>query len=625
METDRWKNIEQIFNVAVTLSPLERIEYLRVTCGDDIEMRKEIDSMLTEDSMNDDLLGEPVFSLGANLLEYDELPEKSELASYKLQKLLGRGGMGAVYLAEDTRLGRLSAVKVLPSALAQDKQSLSRFRQEARTASKLSHPNIAHIYEFGETNGRLFLAMEYVEGRTLRQLIKENSIPFSDALSITKQIALALISTHEHGIIHRDIKPENIIVKNDGLVKVLDFGLAKLNESKAPAEGDEIPSQMFTHSGMILGTVGYMSPEQIRGKELDASTDLWSLGAVLFEMLTGKRPFQGETASDVQAAILKDEPLSLGESGNAAGINQIIKKALSKNITERYQTAREFARDIERLQLQSDSSFHNSHRYFAVNNTAESSAKYLPVPDSTSKVQFRSLALPAVLVLAAVAGWLFFQFAIQKQSSPNKFAQLKSARITNSGNALRVAISPNGQALAYVFEETGNRGIFLRRRITSGVFEAEATALVAPSAERQIRGVSFAPDSKAVYFRAKTTEDTAFHLYRVSVEGGEPQKIANNAQSTPSFSPDGKQMVFLRTNEDNSRGDLIIADADGLGAERVLYTRQLPEFFSLQAQPAWSPDGTTIVCSAGTKADNIEQMVPIAIRVSDAQTQSIFN
>jgi serine/threonine protein kinase len=484
------------------------------------------------------------------------------------------------------------------------------------------------IFDTGKFSfvGRLFLAMEYVEGRTLRELIKEKAIPSSLALNIAKQIASALVSTHERGIIHRDIKPENIIVKDDGLVKVLDFGLAKLNEQKTEttASGDNLPTQIYTQSGMILGTVGYMSREQIRGKELDASTDLWSLGVVLFEMLTGARPFQGETASDVQAAILKDEPLSLDESGSAANINQIIKKALSKNVAERYKNAAEFAADIERVHLQSDSNFHGSHRYSAVIGTAESSDKNLSTADETNGILRRNLVLPIVLILAVIAGWLILQFALERQSAPNKFAQLRTERLTNSGSALRAAISSDGKSLAYVLEETGNRGIFLRRRTAaSGAFPADAVALVAPFAGRQIRGVVFTPDGGQVYFRAKTTEDIAFHLYRISVEGGEPQKIIDDAQSTPSFSPDGKQMVFLRTNQDNSRGDLIIADVDGAN-ERIFYTRQSPEFFSVQAQPAWSPDGNMILCSTGTLAGNRELMQPLAVSVADGQTQPVF-
>lgn len=623
MKADRWKNIEQIFNVAVLLPPAKRTEYVNVACGEDIGLREEVNSMLTEDSKHDDFLGTSVFALGAKLLDYDELLGQSKFASYKLQKLLGRGGMGAVYLAEDSRLGRLVAIKVLPPALTRDEHSLSRFRQEARAASSLSHPNIAHIYEFGETNGRLFLAMEYVAGKTVRELIKEKAVSYSLALNVAKQIALALISTHERGIVHRDIKPENIIVRDDGLVKILDFGLAKLNEPKTETSFDgDAPPQMHTQAGMILGTVGYMSPEQIRGKELDATTDLWSLGVVLFEMLTGERPFRGETPGDVQAAILKEEPLSLNEVGDAAIINRIIKKALAKNIAERYQSAIKFAEDIETLKLRSDSSFHNSHRYFAVTKTGEFSVRDLP-PQTTNKILRRQTILLAALILTAIAGWLIFQFAVPQQFTFNKSAQLRTVRLTNNGSAFRSAISADGESVAYILDVSSNRGIFLRRKTASGAFSVNAVALVAPSAERQIRGVSFSSDGQQVYFRAKTTADTVFHLYRVSVEGGETQKVVDDAQSMPSFSPDGKQIVFLRTNQDNSRGDLIIADANGVN-ERVFYTRQTPDFFSLQAQPAWSPDGKTILCSVATRADNREQMLPLAIRVSNHQMQPIF-
>ena len=367
-----------------------------------------------------------------------------------------------------------------------------------------------------------------------------------------------------------------------------------------------------------------MSPEQVRGKEIDASTDLWSLGVVLFEMLTGKRPFQGDTPSDVQAAILKDEPLVLNELGGATAINQILKKALAKNKANRYKTAREFTEDVKRVQQQTGSNFHDSHHYFAVNKVAEPSALHLTQKGKSNNFPSLNLVLPGTIILAAIAGWMIFQFAAQKQSVSNNFAQLRTTRLTNSGSALRAAISPDGKSLAYVFEESGNRGVFLRRKNSSGAFSPEATALVAPSDKRQIRDVSFAPGGGQVYFRAKTAEDAAFHIYRVSTEGGEePQKIVDNAQSIPSFSPDGKQIVFLRTSQDNSRGDLIITDADGAN-ERIFLTRRFPEFFSVQAQPDWSPDGQTILCSIGTRADHREEMQPVAVRLSDGQMQSIF-
>ncbi len=232
MLTNQWEKIERLFNEAIAVPVDKRVSYVEQVCGADDNLRFEVVSLLEADKGSDEILEQTVFPLIAQLLEDDfsELLKKSDFASYKLKRLLGKGGMGAVFLAEDTRLRRLVAVKVLPPALAQDQQSLSRFRQEAQAASALSHPNIAHIYEFGETNGRLFLAMEYVAGQTVRELIKEKAILGSLALSIAKQVALALISTHERGIIHRDIKPENIIVRDDGLVKVLDYGLAKLKE-----------------------------------------------------------------------------------------------------------------------------------------------------------------------------------------------------------------------------------------------------------------------------------------------------------------------------------------------------------------------------------------------------------
>jgi len=623
MEAARWKNIDHIFNIAVTLSPAEQADFLVKACDGDLGLREEISSMLAEDAQGDSLLDEPVFDLGAKLLQFDELLDQRDFAAYKIQKLLGRGGMGAVYLAEDTRLGRLVALKVLPPALVEDKESLSRFRHEARAASALSHPNITHIYEFGEANGRSFLAMEYVAGKTVRELIKEKTLSAPLALDITKQIALALVSTHERGIIHRDIKPENIIVKDNGTVKILDFGLAKLAPQTNKKFDSEAPilSQTYTQSGMILGTVGYMSPEQIRGKELDATTDLWSLGVVLFEMLSGERPFSGETASDVQATILKDEPPPLDESAEAAGINRIIHKALTKNIAERYQTAIEFIEDLERLHLPDDLNFRDGHRHFASSKTAEYSNKNtLPNAGTTDNKVWRRLILFSALILSAIGGWLVFQYAAARQSGADKSPPMRMSRLTNSGSAIRAALSPDSKTLVYVL---GLRGVFLRRRNASGTFSPDVTTLVAPADEQQIRGLAFTPDGRQVFFRAKTTGDIVHRLFRVSVDGGEPQNIVNDVQSPPSFSPDGKQMIFLRTNEDSSRGDLIIADADGAN-ERIFYTRQTPEFFSDQAQPAWSPDGKTIVCSVATRAENRERMVPLAIRISDGQTQPVL-
>ena len=315
-------------------------------CRNEPELCREILLLLEADGLENSFLDEPIFSLGAKILEADELLKDSEFASYRIKKLLGRGGMGAVYLVEDVRLERPVALKILPASLEANAESVQRFRQEARAASAISHPNVAHIYEFGEASERYFLAMEYVEGKTLREMLKENSIEFSKALDIALQITDALIATHKRHIVHRDIKPENIIIAENGLVKILDFGLAKLNSPQVSAEDEKKLASLETIPGMIIGTTAYMSPEQVRGLSLDVRTDLWSLGVLLFEMLAGKRPFVGETSSDVQAAILlKDAPLL--DLPTEAGL--IVGKLLKKNIGERYQSAEELLPDLQNL------------------------------------------------------------------------------------------------------------------------------------------------------------------------------------------------------------------------------------------------------------------------------------
>ena len=342
MQPAHWQKIEEIFYQAVALPENERQSFVAENCDDD-ELCREIMALLSEDSQDADFLNEPVYSAGLQLIgsDYADLFGMEDFGHYKLLKLLGRGGMGAVFLAEDTTLERLTALKILPPEIAEKTDAAARFRQEAKAASAISHPNVAHIYEFSEAGGRYFLAMEYVAGKTLRELLKENAVNQTEAFDITLQIAEALSATHKRGVIHRDIKPENVIVTENGLVKVLDFGLAKLN---APPEQDgKILASLETTPGLIIGTTAYMSPEQVRGQPLDARTDLWSLGVLMFEMLSGARPFTGQTLSDIQAAILlKDAPLLALPTDLAI----ITGKLLKKNAAERYQTTDEFLSDL---------------------------------------------------------------------------------------------------------------------------------------------------------------------------------------------------------------------------------------------------------------------------------------
>lgn len=276
----------------------------------------------------------------------------TKLGRYEIRAQLGAGGMGEVYLAQDTQLERTIAVKILPADVTSDRQRMHRFVQEAKAAAALNHPNIAHIYEIGESDGTSFIAMEFIDGETLRQLLKQGQLIVTAIIDITIQIASALAAAHEPGIIHRDIKPDNIMLTNDGLVKVLDFGLVKLTEPQSAID-TEAPTKALLHTdaGTVMGTANYMSPEQARGQKVDARTDIWSLGVMLYEMTTGRLPFAGATTTDVLASIVKTDPIALTRFSPElpSKLEEIVAKALEKDREERYQTVKDLLVDVRRL------------------------------------------------------------------------------------------------------------------------------------------------------------------------------------------------------------------------------------------------------------------------------------
>ncbi len=357
MALNRWQKIEKIFNEAVLLSGKERERFVAAECFDDSTLHLEISEMLAEDDAADNLLDQTIFPYGIHLLGNDSgnLSLNIDFAGYKLCRLIGRGGMGAVILAEDVLLERPVALKILTANVKGD--TAKRFQQEARAISAISHPNVAHVYEFGKFDGRYFMAMEYVPGQTLRELLSEGKLDESSILEYSIQIVKSLAAAHESGVIHRDIKPENVMVSKNRHVKVLDFGLAKFVEP-LPAKTDEFVrtytsgrTSLDTQPGIIIGTSAYMSPEQVRGKTVDARTDLWSFGIILFEMLTGKRPFTGDEASDIHAAILLQH---YAVSDCPKNFRQITGKLLKKDPADRYQTAGELLSDLQCLKDAAD-------------------------------------------------------------------------------------------------------------------------------------------------------------------------------------------------------------------------------------------------------------------------------
>lgn len=361
MKDERWRKISGIFEAALERTPEERAAYLKEVCAADDLLRSEVESLLAAYDQEGQLIDSPAIEAAAPFLaEADEnLAAGETIGHYKVIEKIGAGGMGEVYLAEDARLGRKVALKLLPSYFSSDEERLRRFRQEACAASALNHPNIITVYEIGEAEGRHFIAIELIEGVTLRQRIRSGRIKITDALDLAVQAASALTAAHTAGIVHRDIKPENIMLRTDGYVKVLDFGLAKPTERRVSRQDSNAATQMLirTNPGVVMGTVSYMSPEQARGIEVDERTDIWSLGCVIYEMVAGCLPFDGGTTSEVAAAILGEgEPAPLARYSRdvPAELERIVTKTLAKDREERYQTAKDLLIDLRNLKQELD-------------------------------------------------------------------------------------------------------------------------------------------------------------------------------------------------------------------------------------------------------------------------------
>jgi eukaryotic-like serine/threonine-protein kinase len=622
MTPERWQQVKDIFNSAITYRPEERSLFISQACSGDDELRSEVESLIASHEQSGSFIDQPAFEVAASLLADDkaELKAGQFIASYEVIGFISRGGMGEVYLAEDKRLGRKVALKLLPASFTTDADRLRRFEQEARAASALNHPNIITIYEIRQAAGSHVIATEFVEGETLRLRLNRSALTLSETLNIAIQVADALSAAHKAGIIHRDIKPENIMLRPDGYVKVLDFGLAKLSEQATPAVAAEAPTiQVRTGSGIVIGTAGYMSPEQARGLGVDHRSDIFSLGAVIYEMLARRKPFEGDTPSDTLAAILKTEPPSLARvaHGIPPELVRIVNKSLRKDREERYQVVKDLWLDLKALkqelefQDKLDRSVASEDDGTAVLAAAEPTealsgprptAERSAISNISESISIEikrhkvgaALALLAVLLIAGAGGFGIYKW-LNRAEPVAHFWDVKLTQLTNSGNAIDATISPDGKYIVYVLSNRSRQSLYIRQVSTANDKEIVAPAPVG------FFGITFSPDGTELYYAVKANLDEGT-LYRVPVLGGTPVKVLAKIDGPISFAPDGKQFVFVRGNYPNTgESALVIAKLDGTG-ERTLVVKRSPERLSpiFFTGPSWSPDGKTIAATVAT-------------------------
>lgn len=549
----------------------------------------------------------------------------TQIGRYEITSLIGSGGMGEVYLAKDSQLKRQVALKILKKTEHQD--SHHRFRLEARAISALNHPNILSIYEFGQHRDLQFIVTEFVKGKTLRQIISEGKLTLKDAIEIALQVGNTFVAAHEEGIIHRDIKPENIMIRPDGYVKVLDFGLAKLNKTEdifSETQNQSTVSLFYqTEPGLIVGTVCYMSPEQLRQQTVDERTDLWSLGVVLFEMITGRQPFIAGSVSEIIAAIL-ERPAPLVSSilpEVPPELDYIVSKALSKDKKDRYQSAKEF---IEDLQAFKESGLDKipfasaaqqkklSHQHRA----ADTAENHFPIITSQKSYKgWYGISIIGLLIII-LGGW--FYLSQEKSSNLSVSKQIRTKSLPTSGSAINAVLSPDGRFIAYVRDDNGAQSLRLRQ-----VNENADSELIPPDYV-DYRGIQFSNDSNNLFYTIFKGEPIG-QLFKKPILGGTPQKIADDVDSSVSFSPDGNRFAFIRSKSHEGVEQVIVSNIDGTNM-RVLSERHQPDRYSMgfRESLAWSPNGKTIACAAGRQDDSGERMNIVEIDLASGNERELI-
>jgi serine/threonine protein kinase len=573
----------------------------------------------------------------------------TSLGRYEIRSKIGEGGMGEVYLAQDTKLDRKVALKILPAAATPNQDRMRRFVQEAKAAAALNHPNIAHVYEIGEANGLHFIAMEFIDGQTLREIVHRGQTDLPKLLRYLQHTAEGLAKAHAAGIVHRDLKPDNIMITRDGHAKILDFGLAKLTEprqaSAISGEGaSEVATAIKQHStpGAVMGTVGYMSPEQAQGRvnEIDHRSDIFSFGCILFEAVTRHRAFEGKDALDSLHNIVHAPTPQIRELKPAApdDLQRIVRRCLAKDRDERYQSIKDVAIEIkdvrreladeaaiqmtvplststgtspsrEAAAAQTDAAVSGTREPSSL-STRPSSAEYIVSGISSHKAT-AAVIFGACIVVAVSIGYGLYRFVSQKPAAIS-FQSAKFTRLTTTGKATGAVISPDGKWLVHVMDDGGQQSLWLRQ-----VAIASSNTQIVPPAKVHYWGLAFSLDGNYIYYTVSEKNAVSGTLYQAPVLGGTARKLLTGVNSSVAFSPDGKRMAFFSSFEDRGRVEdrLMVANADGT-EERQLVARHGDEFFYRAdfSGVSWSPDGKTLASPVGNRAENYVSVATVSVK-----------